>query len=659
MRDPGDRIHVPLGAAPNAARFHRLDVVRSDRPREFDTFLEYLYRSRGFDFTAYKRASLTRRVHKRMEAVGVKTYGEFAQLLEQNPAEFDQLCDTVLINVTAFFRDGVPWDALARTIVPRILESKRPEDAIRVWSAGCASGEEAYTLAIVLVEALGVDAFRSRVKIYATDVDEQALTIARQAVYDSKQVEGVPPNLLEKYFERWEGSSKHLERQAARYTFRKDLRRFLIFGRNDLVQDAPISRIDLLVCRNTLMYFNAATQSKILARFHFALSDTGYLFLGRAETLLAHSEFFAPVDLKRRIFTKVPKPNYRNRLPAMPANQDDSVPEESKPDVRLRDASWDSSPLAQIIIDTNGRLVVANERARSLFKLGAPDFGRPFQDLELSYRPTDLRSIIDQANAGRKPLVVRNIEWALRGGEVRWIDVQAAPLYHGAQVAGVALSFDDVTAFQHLHRELEKANAELEGAYEELQSTNEELETTNEELQSTVEELETTNEELQSTNEELETMNEELQSTNEELTTINDELRQRSDELNDVNDFMEAVLASLRGGVAVLDAELRVEVWNEKAFDLWGVRADEVRGMHFMMLDIGLPVQTLAKPIRACLAGESESETLTLEAINRRGKAFRCDVTCTPMRRANADDVRGVIVLMEENSVRQTAKSAS
>jgi two-component system CheB/CheR fusion protein len=620
--------------------------VRSDRTPEFDALLEYLKLSRGFDFTGYKRASLTRRVHKRMQAVGVKTYAEFAHLLEQNPSEFDHLCDTVLINVTAFFRDGVPWDEVASTIVPRILEGKRPEDPIRVWSAGCASGEEAYTLAIILAEALGMDAFRSRVKIYATDVDEQALTIARHAAYDTKQVEGVQPDLLEKYFERQDG----------RYTFRKYLRRFLVFGRNDLVQDAPISRIDLLVCRNTLMYFDAATQAKILGRFHFALTDAGYLFLGRAETLLAQSEFFSPVDLTRRIFTKVPKTNYRNRLLAMAANQDEPVPEESSPEVRLRDASWDLSPLAQIIIDAKGHLVVANERARTLFNLGAPDFGRPFQDLELSYRPTDLRSIIDQVYAGRKPLIVRNIEWALRGRDVRWIDVQAAPLYTGAQVTGVAITFDDVTAFQHLHRELEKSNAELERAYEELQSTNEELETTNEELQSTVEELETTNEELQSTNEELETMNEELQSTNEELTTINDELRRRSDELNDVNTFKEAVLASLRGGVVVLDTELRVEVWNEKVFDLWGVREDEVRGMHFMMLDIGLPVQALAKPIRACLSGESGGETLTVEAINRRGKTIGCDVTCTPMRRANGDDVRGVIVWMEESSARQTAK---
>ncbi|HUQ83100.1 MAG TPA: PAS domain-containing protein, partial [Gemmatimonadaceae bacterium] len=140
----------------------------------------------------------------------------------------------------------------------------------------------------------------------------------------------------------------------------------------------------------------------------------------------------------------------------------------------------------------------------------------------------------------------------------------------------------------------------------------------------------------------------ELQSTNEELTTINDELRRRSDELNDVNGFMQAVFGSLRAGVAVVDNELRVEVWNDRAFDLWGVRQDEVRGMHFMMLDIGLPVQSLAKQIRACLAGESAAETVSLDAINRRGKRITCSVNLTPLRKAGSEEVRGVIVLMED-----------
>ena len=177
-----------------------------------------------------------------------------------------------------------------------------------------------------------------------------------------------------------------------------------------------------------------------------------------------------------------------------------------------------------------------------------------------------------------------------------------------------------------MQEELQQANQELEMAYEELQSTNEELETTNEELQSTVEELETTNEELQSTNEELETMNEELQSTNEELQTINDELRHRSDELNQVNGFLESILTSLRSAVVVVNRDLLIQIWNNKAEDLWGLRFDEVKSEHFLNLDIGLPVGELRQPIRDCLNAESQLFEIILDATNRRGRMMQCKV---------------------------------
>jgi len=222
------------------------------------------------------------------------------------------------------------------------------------------------------------------------------------------------------------------------------------------------------------------------------------------------------------------------------------------------------------------------------------------------------------------------------------------PLLDGAgALLGASIAFTDVSSAKRLQRELEHANQELETAYEELQSTNEELETTNEELQSTVEELETTNEELQSTNEELETMNEELQSTNEELQTINEELRQRSDELNNVNAFLESILTSLRGGVTVVDADLKVLVWNENADDLWGLRADEVVGHHLLNLDIGLPVERLKQPLRECLAGQRQFTEMQLDATNRRGKTIRCRVTCSPLLGPN-HMIRGAIVMMED-----------
>jgi two-component system, chemotaxis family, CheB/CheR fusion protein len=207
-----------------------------------------------------------------------------------------------------------------------------------------------------------------------------------------------------------------------------------------------------------------------------------------------------------------------------------------------------------------------------------------------------------------------------------------------------------VTSSHRFREELEHANRGLEEAYAELQSTNEELETTNEELQSTVEELETTNEELQSTNEELETMNEEMQSTNEELQTINDELSRRTAELNELNAFLESIWASLGGAVAVLDAEMRILVWNQRSEDLWGVRQDEVPGKHFFNLDIGLPVEEIGPALRAALsdgAADAATESLVLEATNRRGRKILCRVTCSPLLSIDKQ-VRGVIVVIEQ-----------
>ncbi|MGH7621484.1 MAG: CheR family methyltransferase, partial [Gemmatimonadaceae bacterium] len=249
---------------------------------DFDTLLDYLKRTRGFDFTGYKRASLERRIAKRMQMVGVPGFAEYTDYLEVHPEEFSGLFNTVLINVTSFFRDQSTWEFIAQSVVPDLLSRRNGDQQIRVWSAGCASGEEAYTLAMIFAEAIGLDAFREQVKIYATDVDDEALARARQATYSAREVADVPPALLEKYFEEAEGH----------YLFRKDLRRHLIFGRHDLIQDAPISRVDMLVCRNTLMYFNAETQTRILTRFQFALNDHGVLFLGRAETLLTHANTF-------------------------------------------------------------------------------------------------------------------------------------------------------------------------------------------------------------------------------------------------------------------------------------------------------------------------------------------------------------------------------
>jgi two-component system, chemotaxis family, CheB/CheR fusion protein len=605
---------------------------------EFTKLLEYLRATRGFDFGGYKVSTLMRRVQKRMAEVGVESYADYTDFLEVHPDEFQPLFNTVLINVTSFFRDSPAWEYVAEEIIPRILADRAPDRPVRVWSAGCASGEEAYSIAMLLAEALGEEAFRQRVKIYATDADDEALLQARQGSFEERQMADVPAPLAEKYFERANG----------RFVFRPELRRALIFGRHDLVQDAAISRVDLLICRNALMYFNGETQAKILARFHFALNRDGYLFLGKAETLLTHGSSFRPVDLKRRVFQRAPNANLRDRLLAIspPAEASDLPPGARQ--LRLREAAFEHGPVAQLVVDRQGFLVQASHQARRLFGLEPGDLGRLLQDLELSYRPVELRSHLDEAYRSRAQVRVSDVPWQRARGEALHLEIQITPLLEEPdRVLGASLAFLDHTQARQLRQELERTNQELETAYEELQSANEELETTNEELQSTVEELETTNEELQSANEELETMNEELQSTNEELRTMNDQLQQRTVDLNEVNGLLQSILGGLRSAVVVLGHDLAVEVWSPRAEDLWGMRGHEVLRAPFLRLDLGIPVQKLASALQSCR--DRGEQAVELEGVNRRGKPILCRITCTPLKGPPGDGK--VLLLMEERPV--------
>jgi len=602
---------------------------------DFARLLKHIRDTRGFDFSGYKRPTLVRRVTKRMAQVGVKDYADYLEYLEANPDEFAALFNTILINVTSYFRDAQAWEYLQQEILPRIISSKAPSEPIRVWCAGVASGEEAYSVAMLLCETLGVAEYRQRTKIYATDVDDDALTRARQGRAAAKELEEVPAALREKYFEG-EGDF---------YLLRGDLRRSIIFGRHDLLQDAPISRIDLLISRNTLMYFESEAQAKILARLHYALTEKGFLFLGKAEMLLRRGELFTPVDLKHRVFNKVPKATIRDRLVVLAQGGNLDPPNHHSRQGRVRELVADALPIAHIVVDTAGFVTSVNERARAAFGLVTPDIGRPLQDLEISYRPVDLRSMIDEAYQQRRPASVRDVERRGSNGETQFFDVEVVPLLDKGTPLGASISFTDVSGYNRVYRDLERSKHDLETASEELQSTNEELETTNEELQSTVEELETTNEELQSSNEELETMNEELESTNTELQTINTELQERSIQLDRVNTFMELIMANLQLGVAVLDKDLRVQLWNRRAVDLWGLQADETLGQPLLGLDIGLPLAQLANPIKKCLNGSDGFHEMTVQATNRRGKSFTCRVQCTAM--GGLEGARSVILLME------------
>jgi two-component system CheB/CheR fusion protein len=600
-----------------------------------DALLGFVKDSRGFDFTGYKRASIERRVSKRMAEVGASSHEEYVDYLQLHGDEFAQLFNTLLINVTGFFRDPQTWEYLAEEIVPQLIAARPADAPLRIWSAGCASGEEAYTIAMVFARVLGDEAFRERVKIYATDVDEEALDDARLAAFMPRQIEDVPCDALDRFFERTE----------QRYVFRKDLRRCVIFGRNDLLQDAPISRIDLLVCRNTLMYFTAETQAQILRRFHFATDDDGVLLLGKSEMLITHADLFTPADLKRRVFRKVVRPGTRERLRVVVSEPGNGAGQSVADS--LREAAFDIGGAPQIMLDADHVLRMTNAAARRTFGLGMRDLGRPIQDLELSYRPLELRTHLDLVTSTLSAAEVKGITW--RAGEVeRTLDVHIAPVLSDRVLLGTSVSYIDVTEAHRLQDEVISSKRELEHAYEELQSTVEELETTNEELQSTNEELETTNEELQSTNEELETMNEEIQSSNEELETMNDELRNRSLELADLNAFLDTVLTTIGFAIAVIDRNQHVQVWNAQARELWGLTAEEVEDQHLLSLDFGLPIEKVKPHLRSALSGQSEREELVLDAVNRRGQAFECRVTLLPLNGSVNGHGPGVIMMMEQ-----------
>jgi two-component system CheB/CheR fusion protein len=603
----------------------------------FERLLSYLKESRAFDFTGYKRASLMRRVMHQMREVRIESFDEYIDYLQVHPEEFTALFNTILINVTSFFRDEEAWAYLAESALPDLLKSIGDEP-IRLWSAGCATGQEAYSLAMVLVEAIGAAEFRQRVKIYATDVDDDALATARQATYDDKQLRGLPESYLDRYFEASDG----------RWAFRKDLRRNVIFGRNDMVQDAPISRIHLLACRNALMYFNAETQARIVSRLGFALKPEGILFLGKAEMLLNHTETFEPLDLKRRFFRKAAAGAATAWVSAPAAHP---LPNDAGDDVHvLQTEAFLISPVAQLIVDSQEKLALINHRATSLLALTDRDIGRPFHDLEVSYRPAELRSQLTTVRDTRASVWLRDVEWHRSANERLVVDIQLVPIVDArARLLGTAIIFNDVSRARQLQDELEAANRQLETAYEELQSTNEELETTNEELQSTVEELETTNEELQSTNEELETMNEELQSMNDELQATNEELRDRTTQISSLNQFMESILGSLGAAVVVVSREMIVQVWNRHAEDMWGLREDEAVGQHFLNLDSGLPAELLKQLVREVIfEGNANAET-AMNAVNRRGRTVQLRVAATPLMSGSGAEPTGALLLIEQD----------
>ncbi len=267
--------------------------------QEFEALLNYLKGHLNCDLTLYKRPSLERRFQHRMQELEISNYTDYLEYLTNHPQEGVHLLNTVLINFSGFFRDRDSWNYLASVIIPQIIAFKQPGEQIKVWSAGCASGQEVYTLAILFVEILGIEQYIERVQIFATDRDKDALLEAQRGSYNELAIADLDGRILSKYFE------KKFDNLEQRYVIDSKLRRKIIFGRHDLTLNAPMSKIDLLVCRNVLIYLDCETIAAVLVRFHFALNHNAFLFLGSAESLTKSENIFRTISIKHRIFAKV------------------------------------------------------------------------------------------------------------------------------------------------------------------------------------------------------------------------------------------------------------------------------------------------------------------------------------------------------------------
>ena len=524
--------------------------------------LEELAQQRGFDFRGYKKTTLERRFRRRMFQVNIGSYADYGEYIRQHPDETNELLNTILINVTEFFRDPPAWEILRHEILSSLLKTLKPGHSFRVWSAGCASGEEPFSIAILLAEYFGPRIHEYDLKIYATDIDDDALNTARRGEYSPDALRRVRPEWRQKYFQ-----GKGFMRVT------REIRKLVIFGRSNLAQDAPISHVNLLICRNLLIYFDADLQKQILNRLHYALDPGGVLFLGKSESQLTNSTQFRRLNSRWRIFRRISNAPFEERPQGREENGElmESSPRtrEELDGIRQQQRYMlETLRIGVVVLGPDDTIVLNNASALTLCGLPPVSLaGRRLHETDLSIRipevSTYLQSTRVNNESGKFQARIKT------PNEEKLVELTIRPtLDERGERSGTLIYLDDQT----LHEKLQVTVEELESTGEELQSANEELETTNEELQSTNEELETTNEELQSTNEELETTNEELQSLNEELETTNQELEERTKELDQVNSVYLQTLEKIRLPVMLVDQERHIEFWNARALRLFGFK---------------------------------------------------------------------------------------
>ena len=519
----------------------------------------------GHDFSGYKTRTFYRRIERRMQVLQIASLAAYADRLRQDAGEVNILFRDLLIGVTNFFRDAKAFEALEQLVTPRLFEGKGPSDTIRVWVPGCATGEEVYSLAIMLCEQIEQDSSRAKIQVFATDIDEAALAVARSGRYPHGLLQGVSKERLERFF-RSQGTS---------YVINKRIRDICVFSSHSVVRDPPFSRMDLISCRNLLIYLNSELQARVIPIFHYALKPHGFLFLGTSENISQHGDLFTSLDKKNRVFQRREDGAAIPHLPVVFRRHGVAgrgLVETKQPTERSLRQSVEARVLeryapAHVVVTREGDII--NYSAGTGKYLEAPP-GRPNRALMAMARKglrLALRSALHEAIQSRRPAVREDVE--LDGdNDNEIVSITVEPLGDDDDVSLYLVIFGDLRTrpgqgkLQAKHRKgkirdpnLEQLEREPRDTRERLQSMAEEYETAIEELKSGNEEIVSVNEELQSTNEELETSKEELQSVNEELQTVNHELTIKIDELDRANSDLRSLYESTQIATVFLDRD--------------------------------------------------------------------------------------------------------
>ncbi len=583
---------------------------------QINQVLTRLHEKLQFDFSGYKQGTLTRRIRRRLVSTGSADMEAYLHWIDNNPQELDLLARDILISVTAFFRDREAFEVL-RQAISEICQGKDAVNEIRVWVAGCASGEEAYSIAMLVANELGDQLLSHRVQIFATDIDEEALNVARRGVYPAASMSEVPQDWLRRYFHP----------VGNNFEASKLLRDMIVFARHNLVSDPPFLRLNLVSCRNVLIYFDVPLQAKVLPIFHFGLLRDGYLFLGRSESVAQAEHLFTAINRRERLFRKLGEST-------QPMANFAYAPRVSSNTGERRGLLL----LQELVRHLGVTALLCNDRGMVEHTVGTVEQFMQFpvgsarltlNDVVLPAFRGELMALIHRSSKHQQPQSGRR----RRLSKSEWVRMTVLPLVESSGTFFLVLFQREVpsdkaevpaevsplpTDKSQLEDELSTTREHLQSLIEEMATTNEEMQALNEEAQASNEELQATNEELEASNEELEAANEELQATNEELVSLNEELNVKTGELARLSDEYAQLYDSLEFSVLVFDRLLQVMRFNERARAQFGLRPSVLR-QHVSHLQLPGALIDLEKMLGWVLAHqEREERTLMLDGRHYR-----------------------------------------